>query len=54
MVRIQFRSGTSVAEFQIPNGNQVSDLSAKRNPGLMLARLHAWQQIALVDDDITL
>ena len=30
------------------------DLSLKRNLGLLLARLHGWNKIAFVDDDITL
>ncbi len=29
-----------------------SDLSAKRNLGLVLARLHGWRKIVFLDDDI--
>ena len=33
---------------------RVSDLSTKRNLGLLLARLNGWNKIAFLDDDITL
>lgn len=49
----QFPTQTSAAEFQKANANRDSDLSAKRNVGLLLARLHGWNKIVLVDDDIT-
>jgi hypothetical protein len=41
-------------EFQRANADRQSDLSAKRNLGLLLARLHGWNKIAFVDDDVTL
>ena len=44
---------TSAAEFQIASANRGSGLSAKRNVGLLLARLHGWNKIAFVDDYIT-
>ena len=37
-----------------PNADRESDLSAKRNIGLLLARLHGWNKIVFVDDDVTL
>ena len=37
-----------------PNAYRESDLSAKRNIGLLLARLHGWNKIVFVDDDVTL
>ncbi len=40
--------------FREASAYRVSDLSAKRNLGLLLARLHGWNKIAFVDDDITL
>ena len=36
------------------NADRESDLSAKRNIGLLLARLHGWNKIVFVDDDVTL
>ena len=45
---------TSAHEFQRANANRESDLSAKRNLGLLLARLHGWNKIAFIDDDIKL
>jgi hypothetical protein len=47
---IQTRDG----RFQKASANRTSDLSAKRNLGLLLARLHGWNKIAFVDDDVTL
>jgi hypothetical protein len=49
----RFPTQTSAAEFQTANANRDSDLSAKRNVGLLLARLHGWNKIVFVDDDIT-
>ena len=40
--------------FRAANANRQSDLSAKRNIGLLLARLHGWNKIIFLDDDITL
>jgi hypothetical protein len=48
----RFPTQTSAAEFQKANANRDSDLSAKRNVGLLLARLRGWNKIAFVDDDI--
>ena len=50
----RFPSRTTDSGFEIANGGRVSDVSAKRNLGLILARLHGWNKIAFVDDDITL
>jgi hypothetical protein len=44
---------TSAHEFQRANANWESDLSAKRNLGLLMARLHGWNKIAFIDDDVT-
>jgi len=49
----RFPTRTSADEFQEANANRDSDLGAKRNVGLLLARLHGWNKIVLVDDDIT-
>ena len=40
--------------FREANADRESDLSAKRNIGLLLARLHGWNKIVFVDDDMTL
>jgi hypothetical protein len=45
-------SNTSAAEFQEASAHRGSGLSGKRNLGLLLARLHGWNKIAFVDDDI--
>ncbi len=45
---------TAAAEFRDASGGRVSDLSTKRNLGLLLARLMGWGKIAFIDDDITL
>jgi glycosyltransferase involved in cell wall biosynthesis len=45
---------TSNRAFKRANANRNSDLSAKRNVGLLLARLHGWNKIVFVDDDVTL
>lgn len=47
-------SRTSSPEFTRASGGRVSDLSTKRNLGLLLARLNGWTKIAFLDDDITL
>jgi hypothetical protein len=49
-----FPTQTSNAAFHLPSGGRVSDLSLKRNLGLLLARLHGWNKVAFLDDDITL
>jgi hypothetical protein len=40
--------------FEDAKANRESDLSTKRNLGLLLARLRGWSKIAFVDDDIRL
>ena len=49
-----FPTRTSSRSFKEANAGRASDLSAKRNIGLLLARLHGWNKIAFVDDDVTL
>jgi len=48
-----FPTRTSADQFQKANANRESDLSAKRNLGLLLARLHGWNKVAFIDDDVT-
>jgi hypothetical protein len=43
---------TSADEFQVASAGRSSDLSAKRNIGLLLGRLRGWNKILFVDDDI--
>ncbi|NIK54798.1 hypothetical protein [Kribbella shirazensis] len=43
---------TSAHEFQLASADRSSDLSAKRNIGLLLGRLRGWSKILFVDDDI--
>lgn len=50
----EFVARTSNEVFKKPNSDRQSDLSAKRNIGLLLARLHGWHKIVFVDDDVTL
>jgi hypothetical protein len=50
----KFPTRTSSQAFIEANAGRASDLSAKRNIGLLLARLHGWNKIAFVDDDVTL
>ena len=45
---------TSADEFRQASSYRDSDLSAKRNIGLLLARLQGWSKIAFIDDDIKL
>ena len=49
-----FPTETSSEAFRTANADRASDLSAKRNIGLLLARLHGWNKIAFLDDDITI
>jgi hypothetical protein len=49
-----FPKRTSAEEFQDAKARRISDLSAKRNLGLLLARLQGWNKITYVDDDIML
>ena len=44
---------TSAERFQVASAGRVSDLSLKRNLGLLIARRHGWRKVAFVDDDIT-
>jgi hypothetical protein len=50
----RFPAQTSHLDFQTAQADRRSDLSLKRNLGLLLARLRGWNKIAFVDDDITL
>ncbi|MGZ0149148.1 hypothetical protein ACXJJ3_18920 [Kribbella sp. WER1] len=43
---------TSALRFQEASANRSSDLSAKRNLGLLYGRLRGWNKILFVDDDI--
>jgi glycosyltransferase involved in cell wall biosynthesis len=49
-----FPTETSSEAFRTANADRASDLSAKRNIGLLLARLQGWNKIAFLDDDITI
>jgi hypothetical protein len=49
-----FPTRTSADVFRRASADRASDLSAKRNLGLVLARLHGWNKIVFVDDDVTL
>jgi len=48
-----FPRRTSAPRFLGASADRGGDLSAKRNIGLVLARLHGWSKIVFVDDDIT-
>jgi hypothetical protein len=50
----KFPARTSGQAFREPNAQRKSDLSAKRNIGLLLARLRGWNKIIFLDDDITI
>jgi hypothetical protein len=50
----RFPTQTSSPAFGSANADRASDLSAKRNIGLLLARLQGWNKIAFLDDDITI
>jgi hypothetical protein len=43
---------TSSGDFQAASANRSSDLSTKRNIGLLLGRMCGWSKILFVDDDI--
>src|SRR6185295_20047081 len=43
---------TAALRFKVASANRWSDLSLKRNLGLLLARLHGWGKILFLDDDI--
>jgi hypothetical protein len=51
--RPRFPSRTSHPDFRRASAGRDSDLSVKRNIGLLLARLHGWRKIAFVDDDMS-
>jgi hypothetical protein len=44
---------TSAEPFRTASAGRTSDLSLKRNIGLVLARLRGWSKILFVDDDIS-
>jgi hypothetical protein len=44
---------TASAHFRRPNAGRTTDLSLKRNIGLLLARMLGWNKIMFFDDDIT-
>jgi hypothetical protein len=48
-----FPARTSSDDFRAANGGRKSDLSTKRNFGLLLARLSGWSKVVFIDDDIT-
>jgi hypothetical protein len=48
-----FPTRTSDSTFRLVKGGRANDLSLKRNLGLLLARLHGWNKVAFIDDDIT-
>jgi hypothetical protein len=43
---------TSDSAFHAANAGRVSDLSVKRNLGLLLSRLHGWNKVVFLDDDV--
>ena len=43
---------TAALRFRVAGANRRSDLSLKRNLGLLMARLHGWGKILFLDDDI--
>ena len=43
---------TTAPEFRRVSAGRTTDLSVKRNLGLLLARLHGWSKILFLDDDI--
>ncbi|WP_156993253.1 hypothetical protein [Pseudonocardia acaciae] len=45
--------GTSHEEFLKASRGRASDLSLKRNVGLLLARMLRWEKVVFIDDDIT-
>jgi hypothetical protein len=49
----RFPCRTSGRGFSKASADRGSDLSAKRNIGLLLARLHGWRKVVFIDDDIT-
>ena len=47
-----FPRQTSGDDFKAAQADRATDLSLKRNLGLVLARLHGWNKVVFVDDDI--
>jgi hypothetical protein len=47
------RLETSGDQFRAVSGDRLSNLSLKRNLGLLLARLRGWNKIMFLDDDVT-
>ena len=45
---------TSHPQFAAASGNRASDLSRKRNFGLLLARAMGWRKVVFIDDDIAI
>jgi hypothetical protein len=43
---------TAALRFRVASANRRSDLSLKRNLGLLIARLHGWGKVLFLDDDI--
>jgi hypothetical protein len=48
-----FPASTSSGVFDAANSERQSDLSTKRNFGVLLARLSGWQKVIFLDDDIS-
>jgi hypothetical protein len=48
----QLPTRTADLRFRVASANRSSDLSLKRNLGLLLARFHGWGKILFLDDDI--
>jgi hypothetical protein len=45
-------TGTTAPRFRVASAGRRSDLSLKRNLGLLMARLHGWGKVLFLDDDI--
>jgi hypothetical protein len=50
----QLPARSAARRFREANGHRTSDLSLKRNLGLLFARLNGWHKILFLDDDITI
>ncbi len=48
----EFSFQTSHPAFRAVQAGRSSDLSLKRNLGMILARLHGWNKVVFIDDDI--
>ncbi|MEU4193141.1 hypothetical protein AB0E69_14675 [Kribbella sp. NPDC026611] len=51
--QLPFRPQTSSGDFTKASADRSSDLSTKRNIGLLLGRMLGWKKILFVDDDIS-